>query len=680
MGQIIGSAAKPKRCNANQLSQVPTPAAGEYILVSSNNSMNAAGQGNFDCYIEGDGHTAAAALPRKSISPNDTVFVGTFNTMDELLAVQNPPKNAYGFVIAPDEGDNYYHRYKFNGTQWLFEYKISPTPFTDAQWDAIQSGINPNMVRNLILYELQNERSDIERNIALSNVSNQSADTATGKSGRKILESTKTFVSQVTSEHYLYDAISVFDLGNTAFETPSNIELDFHGNTFKISRLTIKDNVTIKNCHFVTTTLSSFSSPSIVIDGNNVKFENCTFTSLIDNVYYLFIKENTSATNIIGCTFNSNPNVDIYVCGKDTVIENCVFNDSAGTYSNAIKLSAENSSDTTSLCSRNTIIRGCAFGSFVDNAIDCFSGANGLTIEDCYFAQNVNPCIEIKNIYITDVSTGVSVKDVRMCKNIKINNCVFDSTNLSVVVSWVKDNDYDGEVENIRNVYISNCKTKNNTFIGNAIEGVDNLVIDNLKYIGEESLLNLSLYGSVRVTNVYDDRIRILCYGIGNIVEDSTVSSIIVTANCRDAVIQRCDTLKSWPLVEISSTNTTIVRECKKTSGSYLMAVHNIGNGVLIAYGNYCLNFCNAGFSDSSGKVMFFNNFYSNAGIAGIEHLTPLLLENFKIGVSYRKSGTTTQRPALTTGDAGFQYFDTTLGKPIYWNGTAWVDATGTAA
>lgn len=63
MGQIVSSAAKPKRCNLNKLSQLGTPAAGEYILVSSDNSMNAAGQGNFDAYVVGDGRTAAAALP-----------------------------------------------------------------------------------------------------------------------------------------------------------------------------------------------------------------------------------------------------------------------------------------------------------------------------------------------------------------------------------------------------------------------------------------------------------------------------------------------------------------------------------------------------------------------------------------------------------------------------------------
>ena len=89
MGQIVSSAAKPKRCNANQLSQVPTPAAGEHILVSSDNSMNAAGQGNFDCYIVGDGQTAATDLPLhyfadKELDANSDNPVRNFVVTNEL--------------------------------------------------------------------------------------------------------------------------------------------------------------------------------------------------------------------------------------------------------------------------------------------------------------------------------------------------------------------------------------------------------------------------------------------------------------------------------------------------------------------------------------------------------------------------------------------------------------------
>lgn len=43
--------------------------------------------------------------------------------------------------------------------------------------------------------------------------------------------------------------------------------------------------------------------------------------------------------------------------------------------------------------------------------------------------------------------------------------------------------------------------------------------------------------------------------------------------------------------------------------------------------------------------------------------------------------GSTTERPSdLAEVDAGFKYFDTTLGKPIYWEGERWVDYNGYTA
>jgi hypothetical protein len=40
---------------------------------------------------------------------------------------------------------------------------------------------------------------------------------------------------------------------------------------------------------------------------------------------------------------------------------------------------------------------------------------------------------------------------------------------------------------------------------------------------------------------------------------------------------------------------------------------------------------------------------------------------------SYRRSGVTSNRPVLTSSDVGLRYFDTTLNKPYWWTGTAWV-------
>ena len=51
-------------------------------------------------------------------------------------------------------------------------------------------------------------------------------------------------------------------------------------------------------------------------------------------------------------------------------------------------------------------------------------------------------------------------------------------------------------------------------------------------------------------------------------------------------------------------------------------------------------------------------------------------LDGFTAGAA--KSGFTSKRPTLAATDIGFAYFDTTLHKPIFWNGSAWVDAAGT--
>lgn len=39
--------------------------------------------------------------------------------------------------------------------------------------------------------------------------------------------------------------------------------------------------------------------------------------------------------------------------------------------------------------------------------------------------------------------------------------------------------------------------------------------------------------------------------------------------------------------------------------------------------------------------------------------------------------GATSERPSLSSAQVGVVYFDTTIGKPIWWNGASWVDATG---
>lgn len=69
-------------------------------------------------------------------------------------------------------------------------------------------------------------------------------------------------------------------------------------------------------------------------------------------------------------------------------------------------------------------------------------------------------------------------------------------------------------------------------------------------------------------------------------------------------------------------------------------------------------------FNENTGKPMWWNgsNWVDANGIS----------------INIKREGTTEQRPILTSTDDGFEYYDTTLKKKILWNGTAWVNIDST--
>lgn len=69
-------------------------------------------------------------------------FRGTYNSLAELEATTGNHHNDYAWVKVTDsDGDNDYDRYKYNGSAWVFEYRLNNTHFTAAELDAIRSGM-----------------------------------------------------------------------------------------------------------------------------------------------------------------------------------------------------------------------------------------------------------------------------------------------------------------------------------------------------------------------------------------------------------------------------------------------------------------------------------------------------------------------------------------------------------
>ena len=106
-----------------------------------------------------------------SIQTNTAVFKGTYNLCTDLYlsvitathqqiavalssVINDADNNDYAFVKIPASNDTptviaSVERYKFNGTAWEFEYALNNSGFTQAQWDALNSGITSGDVAKL---------------------------------------------------------------------------------------------------------------------------------------------------------------------------------------------------------------------------------------------------------------------------------------------------------------------------------------------------------------------------------------------------------------------------------------------------------------------------------------------------------------------------------------------------
>ena len=98
-----------------------------------------------------------------SIATATAEFIGTYNSLSEIKNVSYD-NNDYCFIVGKDsDGNTKYSRYKYNGSEWIFEYDLNNSSFTSEQWKAINSGITSDWKENVdsdltdLLSELTNK-------------------------------------------------------------------------------------------------------------------------------------------------------------------------------------------------------------------------------------------------------------------------------------------------------------------------------------------------------------------------------------------------------------------------------------------------------------------------------------------------------------------------------------------
>ena len=110
--------------------------------IATNTSAISTINGKIPSQASSTNQLADKAFVNSSIATSTATFRGTFNSVAELEAYTGPKDdNDYAFVTGTDsDGNTYYDRYKYNGTAWVFEYRLNNSSFTSAQWAAINSG------------------------------------------------------------------------------------------------------------------------------------------------------------------------------------------------------------------------------------------------------------------------------------------------------------------------------------------------------------------------------------------------------------------------------------------------------------------------------------------------------------------------------------------------------------
>lgn len=153
------------------------------------------------------------------------------------------------------------------------------------------------------------------------------------------------------------------------------------------------------------------------------------------------------------------------------------------------------------------------------------------------------------------------------------------------------------------------------------------------------------LHGFIQTNSVSDLSATLKSYG----GTDNIDSNNLLVFNRDDHRLSLFSELNSSG--EFMITNVILNAKTSFSNGEYINSVYN-KNGTVVF------------FTDLNIKAYVYNgkvyDFYGNI-IRGLD---------------YKKAGLTSQRPTLSL-TIGQMYFDTTLKKPIWYNGTAWVDSTG---
>ena len=516
---------------------------------------------------------------------------------------------------------------------------------------------------------------------------------ATGQKGYCILRSDSTFASQVSGKtNTIFEVRHSFDFGGQMVTLPENCVLKFNGGQITNGLLECSTGVEIYN--------GIIKNCTLLVRGN-FKLKDSyilreTPTDYDENIGQSFHGREPGAVICEDWAAN-----DTYVEITGCVIVNTALTDSV--YNDTVKFIANEHNITFTLCGNylssihHAVVESQSDNGHSANGICCdnhviMGGSTGYGLGISFVAYNSH--VIVANNYIESRVLGIEYGE-----NVLIENNVIKMSSPTAYAIQTSSRSVSGKTIISGNKVICGrvgvIHTLSDTIIdNNVINGL--VLLDGRDFGGGGGIGNFWFTNNTvdQDTNDKTEYSALTIYRNGTskgIIKDNVIYDRCTLVNNTEPVafhgISNCDFIgntfnilgsHSEPIRIIEPANVRfndnkIFVETVTGYGGYVSAVHLEGNSnsTFVAYRNF-IEFGNL--ASLITDVLFiqpFRDIYSQLGRVAEDDTTVVKYNELKVGSS-------ANRPNIPLLICLSKYYDTTLGKPLFWNYPFWVDSTGT--